>query len=276
MSKSAHRNDALLWSVVNNDEPAAYLFGTMHVRDRSAFHLVDRVLPYLETCAVYAAEMDFRQVNPLEMLEVAQLPEERDLRSYFQTRQYEKLSSMLMRSFGFDLALHKQQHPFLIIASISELLLRQDHLLSLDHYLWKEASAKGLERTGLESFEAQLQIMRSLNIRQHVQHLRSIGRNPSRFRRQVKGMAQSYEKQDIRGLYKKGKSQLRDLRGKLLYDRNEVMASRIEELLPKGRLFAAFGAGHLGGNKGVIALLKRRGWQVKPISQNFLEDGDEQ
>jgi uncharacterized protein YbaP (TraB family) len=43
------------------------------------------------------------------------------------------------------------------------------------------------------------------------------------------------------------------------------MADKIAEIISKKSLFAAIGAGHLGGKKGVLYLLKKKGFLLKPI-----------
>jgi len=51
---------------------------------------------------------------------------------------------------------------------------------------------------------------------------------------------------------------------KLLYERNNTMATRIEGFLKAGgRYFVVVGAGHLVGKKGIIELLKKKGYPVE-------------
>ncbi|MBI1811725.1 MAG: TraB/GumN family protein, partial [Nitrospirae bacterium] len=53
---------------------------------------------------------------------------------------------------------------------------------------------------------------------------------------------------------------------KLYYERNANMTSMIEEFLKTNEsYFVVVGAGHLVGNKGIIELLKRKGYHVEQI-----------
>jgi len=52
---------------------------------------------------------------------------------------------------------------------------------------------------------------------------------------------------------------------KLITERNVIMANGIDTLLKKGNLFIALGAGHLGGDKGVINLLRSKGHHLRPV-----------
>jgi uncharacterized protein YbaP (TraB family) len=53
---------------------------------------------------------------------------------------------------------------------------------------------------------------------------------------------------------------------KLVDERNRNMASRIEEFLrTKETYFIVVGAGHLVGNKGIIEILRGKGYQVEQL-----------
>ncbi|WP_417354361.1 TraB/GumN family protein [Flavobacterium sp.] len=59
----------------------------------------------------------------------------------------------------------------------------------------------------------------------------------------------------------------------LLYDRNVVMVKSIDSLAQKGSLFAAVGAAHLPGKKGIIEMLRKKGYTVNPVFDNYTEEG---
>ncbi|SFU27033.1 Uncharacterized conserved protein YbaP, TraB family [Pustulibacterium marinum] len=54
----------------------------------------------------------------------------------------------------------------------------------------------------------------------------------------------------------------------MLYERNKIMANGIEVSAKKGSTFAGIGAAHLGGEHGVLQLLKDKGFTVKPLASN--------
>jgi uncharacterized protein YbaP (TraB family) len=56
-----------------------------------------------------------------------------------------------------------------------------------------------------------------------------------------------------------------DLTRRLLSDRNETMVSRAEPLLKQGSAFIAVGALHLTGKRGLIELLRARGYRVTDV-----------
>jgi uncharacterized protein YbaP (TraB family) len=58
----------------------------------------------------------------------------------------------------------------------------------------------------------------------------------------------------------------------LLYDRNKRWAEQIPQLAKDNPTLFAVGAGHLGGEKGVISLLRKKGYVVKPLDNTKYED----
>ena len=55
------------------------------------------------------------------------------------------------------------------------------------------------------------------------------------------------------------------LRKLMIYDRNEFMTNNLVALTEEGATFCAVGAAHLPGGKGMLRMLKRSGFKVKPI-----------
>jgi len=78
-----------------------------------------------------------------------------------------------------------------------------------------------------------------------------------------------YLKQDINSMANMISEEDKNTEGfeeKLLTKRNENWIPLIIEGAKKGSVFYAVGAGHLGGPKGVINLLRKEGIRVIPLS----------
>jgi uncharacterized protein YbaP (TraB family) len=59
---------------------------------------------------------------------------------------------------------------------------------------------------------------------------------------------------------------MQKLRKKVIYDRNHHMASVIDHLDANIQYFVTVGAGHLSGKSGLLSLLKKAGWKLKPVA----------
>ena len=237
----------------------------MHVRDQVAYQFVNRVKPFLFDCEIYAAEMHLGEVDQMVMLQAKVLPDQGTLQNYMSENNYLRLERILWKSFGIDTRRFLRLHPFLLSAMISETLLRNDYEVSLDEYLWQLAQQEGKKLAGIESFAYQIEVMSALPIEVAVKQLRQLARRPQTLRRQIRKLSQYYEAQDINRIYQASRQQLQGLRKKLLFDRNWAMANQLKKLAQEGRVFAAIGAAHLAGAKGVLRHLKKLGCEVSPI-----------
>ena len=54
----------------------------------------------------------------------------------------------------------------------------------------------------------------------------------------------------------------------LLDNRNRNWVEQLSKIMPKTSVFVAVGAGHLPGEMGVIELLRKAGYTVRPLQNN--------
>ena len=77
-----------------------------------------------------------------------------------------------------------------------------------------------------------------------------------------------YKTQDVEKLFEITASQLDVEKGfhtRLLDDRNIAWIPKLETAFKEKPTFVAVGAGHLGGKKGVLSLLREKGYKVSPV-----------
>ncbi|TND01572.1 MAG: GumN family protein [Bacteroidetes bacterium] len=51
----------------------------------------------------------------------------------------------------------------------------------------------------------------------------------------------------------------------MLYDRNQLMVDCMDSIMKKSRLFAGVGSAHLPGSQGMIEMLRRKGYTLRPV-----------
>lgn len=133
--------------------------------------------------------------------------------------------------------------------------------------LLKLAQEQQLPVHGLEKALDQVAIFDSIPDKEEAQMiLKTIG-EPEKTRETYSQMLKSYREQDVTALAKLMTETEDMVRYKdiLLDDRNRNWVPLIAAAAAKEPTFFAVGAGHLGGNTGVIALLRKQGYTVKPV-----------
>ncbi|MEM9932872.1 MAG: TraB/GumN family protein, partial [Bacteroidota bacterium] len=76
-----------------------------------------------------------------------------------------------------------------------------------------------------------------------------------------------YKNEDVEGLYAYTEAYMENPEEieAMITNRNESWISRIGEIASDKSTFFGVGAGHLGGEKGLISLLKEAGYEVEAV-----------
>ena len=119
-----------------------------------------------------------------------------------------------------------------------------------------------------------IEILSKISLDFQVKSLNWMAKNFKQFKKQLMKMTADYEASDIQKLFRSAKKNSKGLRKILLYDRNKIMAKRIAEMAREQSIFVAIGAGHLGGLKGVLRLLKKEGLKIRPVLLKELNSPD--
>lgn len=248
---SRHR---LLWRITGPDIPGtSYLFGTMHVRDERAFAFGDSVLPALRRCGAFAMEVDMDSVMHARL----DRPEE-----------------YLMDNTGSEAVSRRENRigkalKTITIGRRSTPLHKNDYPMDLDLYLNQVARIDRKSCHGLEEIGGSGDSVQQDSIDVDDDSLRSSWSSRDIEEAQSRGL-ELYEQGDIEGLYIHTTliSSDRHIEA-IVTRRNETMMLRILPLIRTKPTFMAVGAAHLPGERGLIELLRRHGYNVEPIHQTF-------
>lgn len=258
--------NSLLWKIESpKDGKVSYLFGTMHVRDLRAFGWLDLALKYVAECEVFATEFDFSEADPVALATALELPEGKDLQQWLSPQAWKNLDRYALKKFRSSADAFRNQHPMTVSTALSMAFLVEESAHSLDETLWQHARSIGKRTTGVETFEDQMETLRQIPFEQHIKGLTWLLKNYRRHKTRLHKMMDRYAAGEIQELYQSAKRDAKGMRKLLLYRRNQLMAKRFAEIAATDSLFCAVGAGHLAGGKGMLRLLKKAGFKVRPV-----------
>lgn len=266
MKRKNKKNNSLLWEITPKEGGRpSYLFGTMHVRDLRAFGWLEAAKHCLDRCEVFAAEFDFMEADPQALSSALELPEGLDLKQLLGPQCWKNLQRYTRDKLGADAESFRAQHPMSVSTALSMAFFMEEMAHSLDETLWQYAKASGKLTTGVETFADQLETLRLIPLETHVKGLTWMLKHFNRFKTRLQKMMRRYIDADIQSLYQSAKKDAKGMRKILLYRRNRLMTKRFSEIARQQTLFCAVGAGHLAGGKGMLRLLKKAGFKVKPV-----------
>lgn len=263
-----HHEQGLLWQIDKPGVEPSHLFGTIHVSDPAVVDLPQPVSQALQESDIYV--MEARLDGP-EMLTFAQemfFRDGRQLGDLIDSDLYSRLEKLLGRYSIPPMAVQSLK-PW---AAFMTLNMPPDSGIPLDLVLMQKAREHGLKVDGLETVAEQAAVFESLSLQTQVELLRDSICHYDVLQGDMDDMKQLYLRRDLAGLFSyHNKYHLqtgqgyRKLMKRLLWDRNRIMADRMQPLLNKGNAFVAIGAMHLPGDKGVLSLLEEAGYTVKAI-----------
>ena len=243
----------------------------MHVRDLRAFTWLDLAQTHLAHCDVFATEFDFNEIEPAALQEALRLPENETLDTLLTRGAWKNLDRYAQKKLGVPADTFQHQHPMAVSTALTAAFLMEEAPQSLDETLWNHARLLGKTTAGVESFAEQLDTLRAIPMEQHLKSLTWLLKNHNRQKQRLKKMIGWYMAGNLQALYKAAKKDAKGMRKVLIYRRNKIMARRFEEITATQTLFCAVGAGHLPGEKGMLRLLRKRGFKVEPVGVENVE-----
>lgn len=264
----------LLWEITGKNMPkASYLFGTMHVSNKLAFHLSDSFYHCIKNADIVSLETDPQQ-----------------LQEDFSKSSMLRLSSRYMNELAGNGTMTKDAFTIgaygdLIRTGLTYRPEMINHLLYrsfaaqedfeedtfLDMYIYQVGKKMGKRATGVESFEESERLMleayRDAAKDKKQKKVNRDADNPLDSRNKLND---AYRRGDLDMLDSISSNQYTSpaFMEKFLYKRNENMFRVIDSIIRINSLFAGVGAAHLPGDRGLIYMLRKAGYTVRPVVIN--------
>ncbi len=267
--------NSLLWRVSGNGlQQPSFLYGTMHVSDARVFQFSDSVMPAFERCGLYAMEIDFNDVRPMELLSKMMAGGNKSIRKSLAPEDYRLLDSVFRAgNRGIPLRLFDNMSPVLLEMMMGMQTLGlsdssiEGNTEALDIYFNNLAKKQNKKIVGIETVAEQINALNSLSYQEQLEMLQ-LSINDLKYGTENNSYLISYYvQQQLDSLLTRSKEQGMPPKffKALVTERNKRMADRMEKTMKDQSAFMAVGALHLAGNEGVVALLRKKGFMVEPI-----------
>ncbi len=272
---NAQEQNSLLWKISGNGlQKDSYLYGTMHVSAKVAFHLDDVFFESLLKADYVALETD-----PTFWLEnIFSSPEE--------MKAFNAVNNFNANDFynaPFELEEPKQEQIMFFLSREDMLLngvmyrtneMRQNFQEDtyLDMFIYQSGKKNGKKIFSLEGFKESSSL-----VKKAVSSGKMMKDKPEMWlQKRLKDenyftlMNNAYRDRKIQFLDSLNASMYTENYMKnMLYIRNRNMTENIDSIAKKGSLFSAIGAAHLGGKKGVIEMLREKGYTVTALTSEI-------
>lgn len=264
--------DGLLWRIEGKGAPASHVFGTIHLSDPRVTQLAPAVDREFKASRSLTIEAGLDPGNMVALVNRMLYSDGRTLADVAGEDLY-KRAAALVGGLGLPEAAVRNFKPWAVALLLSS--PPQDPESVLDYVLARMAKEQGKAVLELESLDEQAGIFDGMAEADQLALLRHAVDNYERLPKDMARLIEVYLKRDLSGMWRiseetsatgdDAKRVNEVFAQRLIYDRNVRMVERMEASLGQGGAFVAIGALHLYGDRGVLALLERRGYKVTRV-----------
>jgi uncharacterized protein len=268
--QAQQQDKSLLYEISGNGvTQPSYLYGTIHAICKDDFFITDATKEkFSKAQQVYMEiDMDDPKMMP-DMMKSMYMTDGTTIKSLLSETDYQKVSQFFKDTLKMNIGGMDKMKPF-AISSMTIMKLLSCPMSSYEETFTKMAKTENKEILGLETPQDQFAAIDKMGMKKQadmmlVKMVDDWNEGKENFQKMVK----SYKEQDVEKLLEgmsKSKNADSEFQKDLLDTRNSNWIPKISKIVTEKPTFFAVGAGHLGGEKGVISLLRKQGFTVKAV-----------
>lgn len=279
----------LLWKISGNGlQKPSYIIGTYHLANVSFTDSIKGLKAAMDATEQVYGEIVMADIASPENIQKMQaammLPDGQTLDKLFTTDEMTRINALVKSVLGVDMTnpMVAQQlgklTPYALQVQLGVLIYLKKHPgfnpnEGFDSYFQKEAAAKGKGVGGLETFDFQINTLyKSTTMERQKQLLLCLADNLEFNEEQTENIVKAFFTQDLDGIEKAMDAKLNNTcdgtpeeKETLIYSRNDNWMKQMPEIMKQKATLFAVGAGHLPGERGLLAQLKKAGYTVEGI-----------
>lgn len=264
----------LLWEISGKElKKPSYLFGTMHILCAEDAYLSDRMREIIKDVDVIYFELDMDNMSEMMgALQYLRMNDGMKISELLSKEDYAKVEEYFKKNnFPLPLAMMNRFKPYFVSSLIGEQMLSCQQKDGMEMQIMNESKKYEKEIKGLETTQFQASIFDSIPYEKQAKDLVTYIDSIESYKKVMLEMVEVYRQQDLEkmdSLMHKSDPGMEEYMDLLLYNRNALWVDHMPNIMFNRSVLFAVGAGHLPGERGVINLLRQKGYTVKPLENN--------
>lgn len=272
-------NAQLLWKISGRGiEKPSYILGTHHAMPYTFCDTIPGLMKAFGEVDYVVGEFDMLKMAAMtpqqmqDMQKMMMMPADTTMTSLFSDAQRDTLDAYLKNTLGASLQMLSSMKPMTIMVTVQQKMLMEvipdiASFTGIDKYMQTLAAEKGKQVGGLETMEYQLGLLYGSSLQDQADALLDMARR-SNSKELLQELTAAYKSRNLNTLWKIFQDQMTELEyDALIKTRNLNWLEVMSDLLPTRGALYVVGAGHLPGDAGIINLLKKAGYKVKPVKR---------
>jgi len=264
----APKEKALLWKISGNGiSQPSYLYGTIHLMCPDQIKIDSLLKQSFSTCKQLFLEINTSDPEMMtKAMKGMMMDSGQSLENLMSKADYDSMSHIYMYKAGIPMVLMAKAKPMLLMSAVFP------SLLGCVPEGWETkfeemAKYRKMPIKGLETIEYQLRVFDTIPYKVQANMLRDFLYNLDSTKKGFEEILEIYLKKDINALYEMTVKEpdFGNYDALMLNNRNNNWIPVIATAAKEKPTFFAMGAAHLGGENGVISLLRKQGFKVLPV-----------
>lgn len=284
-------NAQLLYRISGNSlEKPSYVVGTYHLAPASFVDSIPGARGALVAVEQVCGELDMRDLqapgNVEKMTDAMRMPDGKSLKELLSEDEMARLNAYMRSVMGVDFTnpmIDMQMGKFTPAAVMTQLQIVQYMKVTpgfnpaalIDVYFQNEAAKAGKPVIGFENVDFQVSVLyKGSSLERQKEQLFCMVGNPEKTLQTVKDIANAYFAQELAKLEQLANEDMDgdcgstpEEKDALIYNRNADWAEKIPAIIGEKPTLFVVGALHLPGERGLLQLLKNKGYTVESVKE---------
>ncbi|MCB0443321.1 MAG: TraB/GumN family protein [Flavobacterium sp.] len=259
----------LLWKITGNEiKETSFLFGTIHITCKE--ELPVKVIHALKETKQLYLELDMDDPSlQMAMMNGMMMKEGTTMSSLATKEDFRIVDDFLKKQLGLSAQMLNSIKPFMVSAMLYPKMIDCE-MKSVEEGLVSLSKEQNEEIYGLETIDEQLAVFDAIPYEVQMNELiKSAKNNLEGDKAEIDLLFETYQSEDIEAMITLMRTSENEISSKfetiMLTERNKKWVPRIISIAKEKPTFFGVGAGHLGGENGVINLLRKAGYKVDPV-----------
>lgn len=265
--------NSILWEVRGNGlSDASYLLGTLKFIGEKEYFMHKEITEILKTCAIFAIEDEVDHRAQHELNKAIHFPKGESLASVMRPEEYTKLENFFLSEFKISKKDFRKKYarlkPLALSITMTRLALHEG-VKFYDIELLKQANDYRIDTYSLESIEREAEAFNAFPVEAQVAALMHSVNNFETQIEEYKKLEAAYVKGDLDKVFEYSLHPFEKNEvfiEEFYFKRNTEWLPKLEKMFSEKKSFVAVGAAHMKGEKGLLNLLKAKGYTLTPIS----------
>jgi len=273
LSSQLKAQNSILWEVSGNGlSKTSYLLGTLKFIGEKEYVLHKEITDRLSTCEIFAIEDEVNHHAQHELNKSVHFPKGESLATALSSEDFKKVADFFGTEFKIPQKKFKKNYgnlkPLALSISMTRLALHEG-VKFYDIELLKIAHDYRINSFSLESIDREAEAFNAFPIEDQAKALMHSIDNFEVQKSEYKKLEAAYVNGDIDKVFEYSLHPFEENEifiEEFYSKRNMEWLPKIEKMFSESKAFVAVGVTHLEGDKGILNLLKMKGYTLTPVS----------